>query len=145
MSLMNEQQLLPDITLAKTGDKIAFTRLIEQLKNTVSSIALAITKDLDSSEDVCQIVFIKVWREIDQLKENISFLPWVRQITRYTALNHIRDEKVNRNVKGDETDTLLATLVDPSHTADEHLLREEQIVLIQTLLSELVAFPIQSM
>ena len=137
MSLMNEQQLLPDIALAKTGDQIAFTRLIEQLTNTVGSIALAITKDLDSSDDVCQKVFIKVWREIDQLKENISFLPWVRQITRYTALNHIRDEKVNRNVKGDETDTLLATLMDPSHTADEHLLREEQNVLIKTLLAEL--------
>jgi RNA polymerase sigma factor (sigma-70 family) len=137
MIFADEQQLLPDIALAKAGDKIAFTRLIERLTNTVGSIALAITKDLDSSEDVCQKVFIKVWREIDQLKENISFLPWVRQITRYTALNHIRDEKVNRNVKGDETDTLLATLVDPSHTADEHLLREEQNVLIQSLLAEL--------
>jgi len=134
---MNEQQLLPDVALAKLGDKLAFTRLIEQLTNTVGSIALAITKDLDSSEDVSQKVFIKVWREIDQLKENISFLPWVRQITRYTALNHIRDEKVNRNVKGDETDILLATLVDPTHTADEQLLREEQNVLIQTLLAEL--------
>jgi RNA polymerase sigma factor (sigma-70 family) len=137
MLLTNEQQLLPDIVLAKLGDQVAFTRLIEQLANTVGSIALAITKDLDSSEDVSQKVFIKVWREIDQLKENISFLPWVRQITRYTALNHIRDEKVNRNVKGDETDILLATIVDPSYTADEHLLREEQNVLIQTLLAEL--------
>lgn len=137
MLLNNEQQLLPDIALAKSGDQIAFTRLIEQLKNTVGSIALAITKDLDSSEDVSQKVFIKVWRDIDQLKENISFLPWVRQITRYTALNHLRDEKVNRNVKGDATDDLLATLVDPSHSADINLLREEQNALIKTLLAEL--------
>ena len=63
MLLNNEQQLLPDIALAKSGDQIAFTRLIEQLKNTVGSIALAITKDLDSSEDVSQKVFIKVWRD----------------------------------------------------------------------------------
>jgi len=137
MLFNNEQQLLPDIALAKSGDQIAFTRLIEQLKNTVGSIALAITKDLDSSEDVSQKVFIKVWRDIGQLKENISFLPWVRQITRYTALNHLRDEKVNRNVKGDATDDLLATLVDPSHSADVTLLREEQNALIKTLLAEL--------
>ncbi len=137
MLLNNEQQLLPDIALAKSGDQVAFTRLIEQLTNTVTAIALAITKDLDSSEDVSQKVFIKVWREIDQLKENISFLPWVRQITRYTAFNHLRDEKVNRNVKGDETDRMLATLVDPSHSADAKLLREEQNILIQTLLTEL--------
>jgi RNA polymerase sigma factor (sigma-70 family) len=137
MLFTDEQQLLPDIALAKSGDQLAFTRLIEQLTNTVGAIALAITKDLDSSEDVSQKVFIKVWREINQLKENISFLPWVRQITRYTALNHIRDEKVNRNVKGDETDILLATLVDPSHSGDASLLREEQNTLIQTLLAEL--------
>jgi RNA polymerase sigma factor (sigma-70 family) len=137
MLINNEQQLLPDIALAKSGDQLAFTRLIEQLTNTVTSIALAITKDLDSSEDVSQKVFIKVWREIHQLKENISFLPWVRQITRYTAFNHMRDEKVNRNVKGDETDRLLSTLVDPSHSADATLLREEQNTLIQTLLAEL--------
>jgi len=135
--LNNEQQLLPDIALAKLGDQVAFTRLIDQLSNTVGSIALAITKDLDSSEDVSQKVFIKVWREIEQLKENISFLPWVRQITRYTALNHLRDEKVNRNIKGDETDTLLATLADPSHSADVNLLREEQNALIQTLIAQL--------
>jgi len=137
MLINNEQQLLPDIALAKLGDQIAFTRLIEQLSNTVGSIALAITKDLDSSEDVSQKVFIKVWREIAQLKENISFLPWVRQITRYTALNHIRDEKINKNVKGDETDTLLATLADPSHSADVNLLHEEQNALIQTLIAQL--------
>jgi RNA polymerase sigma factor (sigma-70 family) len=137
MLINNEQQFLPDVALAKLGDQVAFTRLIEQLKNTVGSIALAITKDLDSSEDVSQKVFIKVWGEIEQLKENISFLPWVRQITRYTALNHIRDEKVNRNVKGDSTDNLLATLVDSSHSADVNLLRKEQNALIQTLLAEL--------
>lgn len=64
-------------------------------------------------------------------------MPWVRQITRYTALNHLRDEKVNRNVKGDATDDLLATLVDPSHSSDINLLREEQNALIKTLLAEL--------
>jgi len=137
MSITNEQQLLPDIALAKKGDQIAFTRLVEHVTNTVASIALAITKDLDSSEDVCQKVFIKVWREIDQLKENISFLPWVRQITRYTALNHIRDEKINRKVRENETDSILAALVDPSHTGDDHLLREEQNDLIKNLLTEL--------
>lgn len=135
--LINEQQLLPDIALAKSGDKIAFTRLIEQLTSTVGAIALAITKDLDSSEDVSQKVFIKVWHEINQLKENISFLPWVRQITRYTALNHLRDEKVNRNIKGDEADALLAAIADPSHCADVSLLREEQNTLIQHLLAQL--------
>jgi DNA-directed RNA polymerase specialized sigma24 family protein len=72
MLLTDEQQLLPDIALAKLGDSLAFTRLIEQLANTVGSIALAITQDLDSSEDVSQKVFIKVWQEINQLKENIA-------------------------------------------------------------------------
>jgi DNA-directed RNA polymerase specialized sigma24 family protein len=71
------------------------------------------------------------------VNEITSFLHWVRQITRYTALNHIRDEKVNRNIKGDETELLLATLVDPSHSADVGLLREEQNTLIQTLLAQL--------
>ena len=61
MLLTDEQQLLPDIALAKLGDSLAFTRLIEQLANTVGSIALAITQDLDSSEDVSQKVFIKVF------------------------------------------------------------------------------------
>ncbi|TWX56247.1 RNA polymerase sigma factor [Colwellia hornerae] len=137
MIFHDEQQLLPDVVLAKTGDQLAFARLIEQLTTTVAAISLAITKDLDSSEDVSQKVFIKVWREIKQLKENISFLPWVRQVTRYTALNHLRDEKVTRNIKGDQSDLLLATLVDPSHSADVSLLREEQNILIQTLLAEL--------
>jgi hypothetical protein len=41
--LNNEQQLQPGIVLAKAGDELAFTRLIEKLTYTVGAIALAIT------------------------------------------------------------------------------------------------------
>jgi hypothetical protein len=51
MSVSIEQQLQPDVTAAITGDMQAFSRLVQRCQNGISSIALAIVKDLDASEN----------------------------------------------------------------------------------------------
>ncbi|CAM5217639.1 RNA polymerase sigma factor [Alishewanella longhuensis] len=93
MPLPLEQQLQPDVTAAIAGDKQAFGRLIRRCQNSVSSIALAIVKDLDASEEVCQQVFIAAWQQVGSLQNPASFLPWVRQITRYRAYSYLREQR----------------------------------------------------
>ena len=57
---ITEQQLIPDVTAAQVGDTGAFERLVACCQRSVCSIALAIVKDLDASEDITQQVFIYV-------------------------------------------------------------------------------------
>ena len=137
MLSLTEQQLLPDVTQARTGDLAAFERLILRCRHTVTGIALAIVKDLDASEEVAQQVFIHVWQQLNTLREPASFLPWVRQITRYRAFNYLRDHKIAQKVQGDEADMLLEQFADPSANVAENLQRDQQNRLIQQLVEQL--------
>ena len=100
--------LLKDVELSRKGDQQAFGRLVNQTRNLVSSIALSIVKDLDNSENVAQQVFIGVWQNMSELKNSSSFLPWLRQMTCYKALNFLRDNKTHQKVDGEEADLILS-------------------------------------
>lgn len=137
MLSLTEQQLLPDVSQAQAGDLASFNRLINRYRQTVTGIALAIVKDLDASEEVAQQVFIHVWQQLQTLREPASFLPWLRQITRYRAYNYLRDHKIKHKVRGEEAELLLEQFADPTANVAEHLEREEQNALIQQLIDQL--------
>ena len=58
-----------DIILAQQGDQQAYERIICRSQNLVSTIALAIVKDVDDSEEIAQQVFVSVWQNLKQLKK----------------------------------------------------------------------------
>ncbi|MCF6193840.1 MAG: sigma-70 family RNA polymerase sigma factor, partial [Kangiellaceae bacterium] len=137
MPLAIEENLFIEIDAAKNGDINAFTRIINQTRNTVSSIALAIVKDLDNSEEVAQQVFISVWENLNQLKNNASFYPWIRQIARYKAYNFLRDNKVDRKVSGEQAEYLLAQFCDPDEPQEEQMERYQQSQILNGFISDL--------
>lgn len=133
-----EQQLQPDVTAAIAGDMQAFTRLIRRCQNSVSSIALAIVKDLDVSEEICQQVFIVAWQQLNRLQNPASFLPWLRQITRYRAYSYLRDQQEHRLERGEQAEALLEAFASDS-CPDSDFLRAEQVEIIRQFLSVLPA------
>ncbi|NQY65139.1 MAG: hypothetical protein HRT38_15720 [Alteromonadaceae bacterium] len=64
---------------------------------------------MDNSDEVAQQIFICLWQNLNKLKDNVSFLPWLRQTTRYTAYNFLRDSKVDRKIVDEQADTLLSS------------------------------------
>lgn len=137
---MSQQlNLTRDLGLAQQGDKEAFSSLVKGLNNTVHAIALAITKDLQHSHDVSQLVFIKIWQQLHQLKSNDSLLPWVRQITRYTAINFIRDNKQQTQMSCDEQtiESLLDSLCNDDISQDKSLIHTQQNQVLNYLIDQL--------
>jgi RNA polymerase sigma factor (sigma-70 family) len=124
---------------ARKGDKAAFQTLVSKMTGTVGAIALGITKDLHDSKDVSQLVFIKMWQQLSQLKNNDSILPWIRQITRYTAFNFIRDRKSDREQSRDDEamEVLLERVCDEQHHNDSVLIKQQQNELVAHLLDQL--------
>ncbi len=137
MLTLIEQQMVPDVTQACAGDLASFERLIQRCRQTVTGIALAIVKDLDASEEVAQQVFIHVWQQLATLREPASFLPWVRQITRYRAYNYLRDNRIKQQIIGEDAELLLAQFADPSAEVADNLQRQQQNSLIQQLIDGL--------
>jgi RNA polymerase sigma factor (sigma-70 family) len=133
----DDKTIRENVDAAKAGDEKAFARLITMAKNTVTSIALTIVKDIDNSEEVAQRVFIAAWHNLKSLNNNDSFLPWIRQTTRYQAFNFLRDNKVNRQVSGEQADQLLAGFCDPDLANDQVLEREQQSIILADFISDL--------
>lgn len=131
-----EQQLIPDVSAAQSGDVRAFERLVARCQLSVSSIALAIVKDLDASEDIVQQVFIHIWQQLNTLQNPASFLPWVRQITRYRAFNYLRDNKVSNTLSGEEADAALAEFANELQLCDD-LAKVQQNHIMADFISQL--------
>ncbi|NKB98882.1 MAG: sigma-70 family RNA polymerase sigma factor [Pseudomonadales bacterium] len=129
--------LISYVEAAQRGDQSAFSTLILKTQNTVHSIAQSIVHDLDSCEDVAQQVYIATWQGIDKLKNPASFLPWLRQTTRFTAYNFLRNNKNAGRVPTEHAEALLAQIADPQEVHDVSLEREQQTRLIANFVSDL--------
>jgi RNA polymerase sigma factor (sigma-70 family) len=80
-----------DVRAAMHGDTDAYQRLVTRCANTVCSIALAIVRNVQASEDIAQEVFLVVWTSLRKLRNPSSFLPWLRQVTRNQAHLWLRE------------------------------------------------------
>ena len=101
--------LEPHVRAAAQGDAEAFARLVDATRTLVCSIALAILRDVEASQDVAQDVFLAAWRDLGKLRNPASFLPWLRQMTRNRAHHVLRGRVRRRRVISDaEADGLLA-------------------------------------
>ncbi|KFL37464.1 RNA polymerase sigma factor [Arenimonas donghaensis] len=97
---------------AADGDREAYGRIVAACQGTVASIALAIVRDVPASEDVAQEAFLSAWQNLRRLRNPDSFLPWLRQITRNLARDHLRARNRLREPAGD-VEALLAQVADP--------------------------------
>jgi RNA polymerase sigma factor (sigma-70 family) len=126
------------VPAAARGDRDAFAALVDGTRTVVSSIALAIVRDVDLSREIAQDVFLAAWRDLGQLRDPNSFLPWLRQMTRHRAYHVLRTQRRRTKKLDDrEFDALVSTAVDPAPTADETMLADEERRLLKIVLDEL--------
>ncbi|MEO8365825.1 MAG: sigma-70 family RNA polymerase sigma factor [Pseudoxanthomonas sp.] len=131
-----ELMLRTELPAAAGGDRSAYGRIVVACQNTVTAIALAITRDVASSEDIAQEAFLKAWQQLNQLKSASSFLPWLRQITRNLARDHLRANR-NRPLSGEGADVAIQMAADPSPTPSERLLQTEEEIVATEIISAL--------
>ncbi|MGH8027499.1 MAG: RNA polymerase sigma factor [Pseudoxanthomonas sp.] len=125
-----------ELPAAARGDQGAYGRIVVACQNTVTAIALAITRDVAASEDIAQEAFLKAWQQLDRLNNSASFLPWLRQITRNLARDHLRANR-NRPLSGEGAEVAIQMAADPTPTPSERLLRTEQEIVAADLISSL--------
>jgi len=132
-------RLTPVVTRAVAGDASAFTHLIEETRGLVCGIAVAITRDTATSEDVAQEVYLDAWRGLPRLRNPASFLPWLRELARNKARLAVR-ASVRRRARvtgaGDlSDDRVLAAVADPRPDALGELVGAEERALLADALA----------
>ncbi len=110
---------------AARGDRAAYGRIVAGCQGTVTSIALAIVRDVPTSEDIAQEAFLSAWQNLRKLGNPASFLPWLRQITRNLARDHLRGQVLRRSPAGD-MEALLANVADPQPGPPECLANAQE-------------------
>ena len=81
-SSYNEEELLAFIA---NGDELAFTRLFDNYRDRIYSIAFRITHSTTIAEEIVQDVFLKIWLRRGRLVEIENFNAYLFVITR----NHV--------------------------------------------------------
>jgi RNA polymerase sigma factor (sigma-70 family) len=110
---------------AVRGDRDAYGRIVAGCQSTVTSIALAIVRDVPTSEDIAQEAFLSAWQNLRKLTNPASFLPWLRQITRNLARDHLRSQMHRRAPAGD-IEAVLAAVADPHPGPPERLAHAQE-------------------
>ena len=133
--------MVSGVQAAAQGNSDAYARLVDANRNAVCSIALAVVRDVQASEDVAQEVFLAGWENLKKLRNPNSFLPWLRQLTRNKANDYLRDKvRTRKYVLDDGTDAALANVVDPSANAVTQVLNHEERTLVAQAIDELGKF-----
>ncbi len=87
---MNDVELIAQI---QKGNEHAFTFLVRKYQKLVLHMVVRIVKQNADIEDVCQEVFIKVFKNLKQFKGESKLSTWIAKIAYNVALNHIRKDE----------------------------------------------------
>ncbi|GHT61054.1 DNA-directed RNA polymerase sigma-70 factor [Bacteroidia bacterium] len=82
------------IQKVKAGDFRSFAPLVSKYRNMVFTIVLKIVENREDAEDISQEIFIKVFKSIQQFREDSEFSTWLYRIAYNTALSELRKRKL---------------------------------------------------
>jgi RNA polymerase sigma factor (sigma-70 family) len=105
-------------------------------QNATTAIALAITRDVQASQDIAQEAYLKAWQQLGRLQNTTSFLPWLRQITRNLARDHLRARR-ERMVAGEAAEIAIAQAADPEGCPMQRIVDDETGRVAADLISDL--------
>lgn len=119
-----DQLIQRELPAAQRGDRDAYGRIVVACQNTVTAVALAITRDVQTSEDIAQDAFISAWEHLKRLQNPSSFLPWLRQITRNLARDHLRARR-HQPLDGKTADIAIELAADSTPNPMQQLVADE--------------------
>lgn len=90
------------------GNNNAFRFLVSKHQRLVLHVVGRIVQQQDQVEDVCQDVFIKVFKMLKSFRGDSKLSTWIASIAYNTAITHIRKQKRRNELSYSEQPLLLA-------------------------------------
>jgi RNA polymerase sigma-70 factor, ECF subfamily len=78
------------------GDREAFETLVTRHRQPVMNLVCRILGDLNDAEDICQNVFVQVYKSARRYRVSAKFSTWLYTIARNLCLNEIRRRSRHR-------------------------------------------------
>jgi len=68
------------VELAREGDDVAFTQLVDLEGDLCYAIAYRILRDVERAQDAVQQAFLLAWRDLSRLRDPERFGPWLHRL-----------------------------------------------------------------
>jgi len=116
MTATETKELVKKVQL---GDQQSFKLLIEQYQKLAFSIVYRMVLNETDREDLCQDIFVKVYKNLSSFTFSAKLSTWIARIAVNTCINHLKKKKVP--LFGDfasENETLEESILETTNPAD---------------------------
>jgi RNA polymerase sigma-70 factor, ECF subfamily len=87
---------------AVSGEADAFEQLFLKYRQRVFGVAWRVLHDEEDAMDVVQDAFVRAYRQLEKLRGEARFYPWIRRIAVNLAIDRLRHKKRGSEVEFDE-------------------------------------------
>lgn len=128
---MEEKEIIDSI---KKGNTQAFSFLVDSYQNLIFHVVRRILPEQMDAEDVCQEVFVKIYKNIGSFKYQSKLSTWIAKIAYFTALNHLKKKKKSEAHDDLESSFTIQTDADQP---DEVLIKKNTAAYVNKLIERL--------
>ena len=120
MSKISDQDILDKFRNPATKEA-GFSLLMKKYQEKIYWLIRRIVIDHEDANDVCQNVFIKVWRNLDNFKENSQLYTWLYRIATNESLTFInqKNKRASIQISTDDYDLTKQLEADPYFEGDK--------------------------
>src|SRR5213596_1897545 len=81
----------------RTGDSHAFERLVRRKTSKVYALCYRIIGNAEDAKDISQLVFIKLWENLEKYDPNYAFDTWLYRMVTNVAIDFMRNKQSREN------------------------------------------------
>jgi RNA polymerase sigma-70 factor (ECF subfamily) len=85
-----EEELLEIVKKAQGGDQEAFQEIVQRYKVQVAGIAYRMVGDYEDAKDISQMVFVKIYQNLNRFDTTKKLSTWLYRITINASIDFIR-------------------------------------------------------
>lgn len=129
---LNDKVLLLEFKIEATKEK-AFTCLVKKYQEKLYWHIRRMVVDHDDANDVLQNMFIKVWRALENFREDSQLYTWLYKIATNECLTHLEKQKKRMAISINNDEEGLSDKVKASESFDANKLEWQLQLAIQQL------------
>src|ERR1700746_3612704 len=128
------------VEAALRHDDEAARELVRRLYPLVAKIVRTHRARRTSEEDLCQMIFIRVFQKLNQFSGKVPLEHWVSRVAVNTCLNQIESERIRPEVRHADLSTEEKAVIENLATSNEELAPDQRVAsrqLVEHLLAAL--------
>jgi RNA polymerase sigma-70 factor, ECF subfamily len=120
------------IELAKAGDELAFSEIMNRYRNPITNFIFRMLNDYEEAIDLSQETFVRVYFALDRYKSEFAFSTYIYRIAANLAISEIRKRKRRKILsltglfQSEDSEETDFDIPDESILPDQNVLDEEQ-------------------